>query len=226
MICICVRQSEKIFLFRLVCSNKRENHKTQSLGKNGETKGHCQGIIRVSTTQGPAGSAQTASRRGGGGKGSLPRHVFHTRNGFMGATKFQGPHYRASREGPHRVEFPALIRHYAIFKSVPWNFFSLTRFYPTSPSLSCLPFFGLNLLFPSRYASFRARSIIENYGICGRMPFSFYCHDNFALPPFLSSYTCDQNAPLRSISIIIIINFECYSLAHIDVERLTCKARI
>lgn len=108
--------------------------KLDALAKTARLKATVRELLGFLRRKAPL-AAQTASRGGEGkGKGSLPRHVFHTQNRFMGlATKFHGaPLLRVGR-GPRRVEFPALIRHYAIFKSVPWNFFSLTRFYPVPP---------------------------------------------------------------------------------------------
>jgi hypothetical protein len=97
---------------------------------------------------------------------------------------FGGPHYRARREGPRRVEFPALIRHYAIFKSVPWNFFSLTRFYPAPPAPFPNPISRSPLdarVSGSLYYR-KLRNTLE------RVVFSLYYHDNSPLARTLSPY--------------------------------------
>lgn len=130
---ICWTIKAKIFPSSLIHSNERENRKLGALAKTARLKATVRELLGFLRRKAPLAACRRLAERRERGKRSLPPHVFHTRNRFMGvATKFQGA--PLPREGPRRVEFPALIRHYAIFKSVPWNFFSLTRFCPAPSS--------------------------------------------------------------------------------------------
>ena len=70
--------------------------------------------------------------RNGGERGGLiaSTRFPYAKQLYGGRHEISGPlHYRGAR-GPHRVEFPALIRHYAIFKSGPRGIFRSNELLP------------------------------------------------------------------------------------------------
>lgn len=194
-----------VFPSRLIRPNERENRKLRARAKTARLKATVRELLGFLHRKAPL-AAQTVGR--GGAEGLIASTRFpYAKSLYGGRYEISEGPITARREGPRRVEFPALIRHYAIFKSVPWNFFSLTRFCPV-PLLLPPPTPRAQPLVPLSMREFRARSIIENCGMRWSV-----CHFLFIVM-IISSLTvrlsyARQSARLQRVSIGTII-FETY----------------
>lgn len=146
----CVGQSEKIFPSWLIHPNGRENRKLGTWAKTARLKATVRELLGFLHRKAPL-AAQTVDH--GGEKGSLPRHVFHTRNRFMGSLRnFRGPHYRASGGVPSS-RISGINSTLCDIQICAVEFFQSNEILLRSPSSPCFPSLEPNLLLPCRYAS-------------------------------------------------------------------------